>query len=317
MNIKNAVINNILCYISTARHTVPTDDIVSIAYSYYDHSKITSAKSVLYELTGNHATKRRSEDKIKVEIRDMLDLFDKLDRDKVAIPKFLADSYDGLPPATGFSVASRNIATLLDQVEQLNKGMSDFWDAKEAMMSGLADQADIKSELSDIKMKLRNMETSIHGSFPPLSMNFDGNKGTKIVDGTSFASVAALQNMNDNFQTSTSPSRPKNFLSEVDRIGRERSKRLIAGRKPLNQIRRPNGISGTRNNTHGDGLRGSTRLMDLYIGRCDLDMDVQNVIQHCKDICNMEDVKCEELASKVPILRHLKFRYLFIIEIFC
>ncbi len=305
MNIQNAIVNDVLCYISTARHSIPADDIVSIVHSYYEHSKIASAKTLLCEICKTHPIKRRTEDKIKVDIRDMLDFFDKIDRDRVKIPQFLVDSYDALPPATGFSVASRNISVLLDQMEQLNRGMADFWEAKEAMMSSMSDQADIKAELSDIKIKLNKMEGSMNVPVQQYSLPLDSLLEIQNPPSQTFADVVKSR------KTSTTlgyqdliPKRTvegKNVWSNRDRNRELMNDASNIGRGPSRletNTRRRNGMFGTRSSSGTNGLRGVVRPMDLFIGRCEPSMKTENVINHCKDVCNINVLNCEELKTK-------------------
>ena len=53
---------------------------------------------------------RRYKNKILNEVRDILDILHKCDDIGFQLPKFVVDSYDGLPPTSGFE----NIAVLLN-----------------------------------------------------------------------------------------------------------------------------------------------------------------------------------------------------------
>ncbi|CAF4301074.1 unnamed protein product, partial [Rotaria magnacalcarata] len=59
---------------------------------------------------------RIGDHRFKLEIQDVIDLLLKCDEDDIKIPKFVADSYDALPPTAGFGKLACAIMTLMDEV---------------------------------------------------------------------------------------------------------------------------------------------------------------------------------------------------------
>ena len=46
------LINNVLCYASTARHSMRHDDIAKVCLTYYKEEEILKAKDTLFNLVG-------------------------------------------------------------------------------------------------------------------------------------------------------------------------------------------------------------------------------------------------------------------------
>ena len=98
------VINSVLCYISTARHTKTDEQIVQFCLPFYDLNIIREAKDVLFKYTEERNVKRRGDDCKKSELTDILQMFRKLDEDNVSLPTFVSDSFDSMPPSAGYDL---------------------------------------------------------------------------------------------------------------------------------------------------------------------------------------------------------------------
>ena len=96
------IINGVLCYISTARHSMRSDDIIRICCAFFKDDDILKGKDLLCELIGEKSKRRRNENRIINEMRDIVELFKKCDETNVELPKFVVDTFDGLPPSSGF-----------------------------------------------------------------------------------------------------------------------------------------------------------------------------------------------------------------------
>ena len=55
-NIDNAIVSNVLCYISTARQTYSNQNILSICNSFYSCDKIVEAKELLFSFSDESPT---------------------------------------------------------------------------------------------------------------------------------------------------------------------------------------------------------------------------------------------------------------------
>ena len=115
------VISNILCYISTARHSQRVDDIVRICYVFYRPDDISKGKDLLCDLCSELSKRRRGENRIIQELQDIFDLFGKAEDKEMKLPTFVADAYNGLPPSSGFELVADHIVNLNKEIVSLRK----------------------------------------------------------------------------------------------------------------------------------------------------------------------------------------------------
>ena len=50
--LKTPIINGVLCFISTARHSMKNDDVTRICHAFFKDEEIIKAKDLLCDLTG-------------------------------------------------------------------------------------------------------------------------------------------------------------------------------------------------------------------------------------------------------------------------
>ena len=86
------VINKVLCYASTARHTMRNDDIIRICLTFYKEDEILKAKDTLFQLTGEKSIRRRNENRMLNEMQDLMNLLKRCDDRGIVLPKFVVDS---------------------------------------------------------------------------------------------------------------------------------------------------------------------------------------------------------------------------------
>ena len=102
MDIKNAVINGVLCYLSSARHTLTDQAVITVCLSFYNGEKISEAKEILFKITKDSIIRWRDESKARADLQDIITLMGKIDEENHDVPQFLADSFCSMPPASGF-----------------------------------------------------------------------------------------------------------------------------------------------------------------------------------------------------------------------
>ena len=57
--------------------------------------------------------------------------------------------------------------------------------------------------------------------------------------------------------------------------------------------------TGTRK--QNGALRGAKRTVDLYIGRCDDEVNEDDIKHYIKNELNIEALKCEKLSTRIPL----------------
>ena len=118
---KAIIINAILCYISTARHTMKRDEIIRICMTFYSSEDIKNGKDKLFAFVSDTPKRRRGEYRLNNEINDILDTFEKCFDENIKLPIFVADSYNSLPQSSGFDIIAQHMISLVDEINDLKK----------------------------------------------------------------------------------------------------------------------------------------------------------------------------------------------------
>ena len=113
------LISNILCYVSTARDSMRSDDMIRTCLAFYKEDEIIKGKDLLFDLGGEKPKRRRGDDRMLHELTDIIDLLKKCDDQGVSLPKFVCNSYNGLPPSSGFEVIGHHILSLIEEISSL------------------------------------------------------------------------------------------------------------------------------------------------------------------------------------------------------
>ena len=157
-------INNVLCYVSTARHSLRKDDIIRVCLSFFKDDEIITAKDTVYKIYGEEPKRRRHKNRMLNETQDLLDILEKCDEKGLAIPKYVADAYDSLPPTSGFEVIAQSITTLLDEISSLKKEISSLKESRMKENLLCQDNNVIKEDLITIKGEVRKLNHKLLGT---------------------------------------------------------------------------------------------------------------------------------------------------------
>ena len=154
---KALIIDSLLCYVSTARHSMKNDDMIRICLSFYKEAQIIKSKDTLCEILGEKGKRRRNENRLLNEMRDIVDMFTKCDDEDVSLPKFVVDSFNGIPPTSGFEVVSDNIIALIDELGNLRQEISLLKQHREEENVYRQDIMIIKEDLLAIRGDIRKI----------------------------------------------------------------------------------------------------------------------------------------------------------------
>ena len=127
-DVSDMIVSNILCYMTTARHSLRNDDIVRVCIAFYSCDDILKGKDLLFDIIGERSSRRRNKDRIIHELEDILKMLQKCDDESIKLPKFVCDSYCGLPPTSGFEIVASRMITLIDEISQLKDEIRDLRD---------------------------------------------------------------------------------------------------------------------------------------------------------------------------------------------
>ena len=216
------VINDILCYISTARNSKTDDSIIQCCLPFYSISRIKEAKALLFKYTSDRPKSRRGDNLQKNEITDILDLFRKCEETNTDLPKFVSESYDSMPPTSGFELIGNTIVSLIEEIQTLRDEIKIIKDSSIRENILIDDTTHIKTDLMDIKENIRDLKLKVFSqkidnmnkesllndslndfiksnrksSMPHALINFDDNKLIRsTLDDTICASQPSLLNI--------------------------------------------------------------------------------------------------------------------------
>ena len=79
---------------------------------------IIKSKNLLCDLL---FLRRRNENRLINEMKDIMEMLTKCDDEVIALPKFVVDRFDDLPPTSGFEVVANNMINLIEEVTSLSK----------------------------------------------------------------------------------------------------------------------------------------------------------------------------------------------------
>ena len=155
---KSAVhIDNLLCYASTARHSMKSDEIVRICVAFYKENDIIKSKDYLCGVLGEKPKRRRNKNRLMNEMKDIIELLTRCDDNNICLPRFVADYFDALPPTSGFEVISNYIMQLNDELINLRKEVNLLKEGSKNNDICNPDVAFIKEDLLEIKGEIRKL----------------------------------------------------------------------------------------------------------------------------------------------------------------
>ena len=95
---KNYIINNVLCFLTSARNDYAEEALFDIIHSFYSIDDIKLGKNILSDILNKEAAIRRDPSKKKKEIMDLFQLFDEFISSKNTKDIFVSDNYKKMPP---------------------------------------------------------------------------------------------------------------------------------------------------------------------------------------------------------------------------
>lgn len=151
----NIEINDLLCYASTALDSIDNNTIIINCVTFFGSAKINEAKQRLSELLNENLKWRKGNDKIKANMQDIIDLLRNSAEKGKELPKFVAESYNSLPPVSGFDSIGEYLIRLIDEVSRLNQEVSYLKEARN-------NELNLKNELISLKETIYNQNKTLN-----------------------------------------------------------------------------------------------------------------------------------------------------------
>lgn len=328
--IYNSVVDNVLCYISTARHLQSDEHLISVCKAFYASDKITAAKEVLYKQSGEVMTKRRGDCKMRSDLVDMLSLFRRLDEEGKVLPNFLCDGYSKMPPASGFEIIAEHIVGLMTEIGTLRSEINEMKNINNSFDADSLNE--VKAEVNEIRKIVEIMkndkkeEKQLHEKNTLNTQDEESDmsyakilksmSGLNVFPKTNNISTKFKKNVNssggDNSRNSVnnhkgvfasdSSKTNKSVLSSnhsakyEDQDGNNEKWQTVKKKRPA--------IKGSRKSI--GHLHGVQETRDLYVGRCDQSTTVEGLINYIKNEVEIDVITCVCISNDSANVKSFK-----------
>ena len=151
------IMNDILCYITTAIHDKTHEFIIQAVSSHYKIDEIRIAKKLLYSYSKSRKIKRRGSEYIRSEIEDIIDLISDSNKDDFVMPQFAASRYDSFPPC--INVNSSTIEELNNEIISLKLEVSCLKEFNQHNSKDLNNNLELmKNSICELKELINNFK---------------------------------------------------------------------------------------------------------------------------------------------------------------
>ena len=325
-NETNYVVNEVLCFISSALDSKTTDYIIGNCLPFYSQIKIREAKDLLCTLINEKPTRRRGENAIKLELSDIIEIIRKCHEEDLKLPTFVTTTFNSLPPSPGFETMGAVLVDLMDQITCLRNEIKLIKNTAANEKILMDDTAMIKDDLNFIKDRIKSFQPQIdelyvnrlhkekdislvsEKSISPLEIekfeqfldNYDlGNKKTfdpsapslsQLTQGDSYATVSARPPV----------LRPSSHLKANETTKPEKTfdqNKQPDGFIEVRKRRRNTGIIGTKKDNTSTNIKSANRQLDLYVGNFDSSIACETISEYVSVNNDIKVFDCIELTS--------------------
>ena len=290
-------INNILCFIQSARDTDTRNEILGSVENFYKSKDIQKSKNVIFDAIQVKPVSRRE---VSKDIDDILEAFDKAESQNLSLPIYAAVGRNALPPANGYEF----LKDILDNVkEELVKLKSEIATLKSQKPEGI--QQEIKNSMADMKRKL-NLEFLTQ--FEEFKKEF--RNSVNVTPGY-VQQNAGQKNMQIEreyalkYRDST-PMEKKQYANAVKKVA---DSKATPSEKASSNVAQTQNRTGKpkpkfkhdviRGNKKVDGkLLGAVRYASMYVGGCNKDIVSDDIKNYCINNLKVDIQNVEPLLTK-------------------
>ena len=279
--LSNAVGNDVLCYISTARHTLSKDNITLNCIGFYKSDVIVKAKDVIYSICDERAVTRKAcNSHPNPNVADIVDIIDLLERKEDAnkmMPDFVATKFNAFPPMN-FEIIAGVMCSLRDEIASMKVELTQFRESNIRDIKSFDDMNCIKQDLADIKNHFNSGK--VNGNAENLS-----EKPKKRDPKPSYATVTRDTKADDNLVVLDNPVR-SNVRSSVapKNIPKDPPSQRRRTESSNTRRQRPKTINVSGNRQQVSVLQGVEHIVDLFVGGCAMDCTMDVIKEHCSSI---------------------------------
>lgn len=145
------VINNLLCFVNSAKGDFTRETLTDVAFAFYSHEEIKNAKTEVCNLLRKDVSWRRDPEKKRKDLVDVMAFHEELTTGRNNW-KFLSNSYKGMPPL-GMQMIAPLLINLTTEVTKINECLPRFVDIKSEVINTADTVRKMNVELTDMKLK--------------------------------------------------------------------------------------------------------------------------------------------------------------------
>ena len=162
--LSNAILSDVLCFLTSARNTLTSDQIILNATAFFKDESIIKSKEMLFEIAGERPIKRKAcqsqPNPAVANLDDMLQLLEKLEDKSFQLPSFVVNNYMSLPPNAGFEGLASVMCSLRDELASLRSEVSELRKFNEKDARALGNVESIIQDVSEIKTLIQHISSS-------------------------------------------------------------------------------------------------------------------------------------------------------------
>lgn len=152
---KNYIVNNLLCFLSTAKNDFSKDILFEQVYSFYSIDDIKESKEVLANIINKNGVTRKEPDKKRKEVVDLFEFFDEFSNLTNNKNVFVADTYKRMPPV-GLHFIAPILTHLSEEIIKINEVLPKIGDIKSEMINTSDTVRTMKADIKDLINKMSN-----------------------------------------------------------------------------------------------------------------------------------------------------------------
>lgn len=169
---KNYIVNNLLCFISSAKNDYADEVLFDIIFSFYSVEDIKTAKDLISNLLNKDVITRKNPEKKKKDLDDLFELFNEVkETDKCKKDIFVSDSYKRMPPL-GLEFIAPILTNLSEEITKINNLLPKVTDIKSEVSNTADTVRSMKIQLANFEKKFSDL-TPENTSLTSKSVNTD------------------------------------------------------------------------------------------------------------------------------------------------
>ena len=107
-SIPNYLVDNVTCYICTARHNLSDDEVSTSFETFFESDEKFASNEFIFSYSKETATRQRGDNRISNDSSDMFVKLQALHESNVSLPVFICNGYK-MPPSSGIIVLAEQI----------------------------------------------------------------------------------------------------------------------------------------------------------------------------------------------------------------